>query len=201
MTFIVAIEGIDGSGKGTTTRGVKARLEAAGLSVATLSFPNYGKTAAARAITEVLNGEIKVDDAYYLAGLFALDRAETFIAAPLPPVDVLIFDRYTLSNAAFQMVRLPVEAQDAFLTWLFDFEYARLGVPEPDLNILMRIAPQAATDLVARKDARSYTEAKKDAFEADSGYQARVAEAYSTIAARQLNGPWAIVEVGQADGA
>lgn len=199
MTFVVAIEGIDGSGKGTTTRGVRARLEASGLSVATLSFPNYGRTAAARAITEVLNGTVAVADAYYLAGLFALDRAETFIAEPLPAVDVVIFDRYTLSNAAFQMVRLPEDQRDGFLAWLFDFEYRRLKVPEPDLNILMRIAPETATALVARKAARDYTDQTRDAFEADAGYQRRVADAYSDIAARQLNGPWSVVEVADVD--
>ena len=198
--IMVAIEGIDGSGKGTATRAVCALLEGAGLSVATQSFPNYGKTAAAHAVQAVLNGEVKVDSAYYLASLFSLDRAETFMTAKLPDVDVVVFDRYVLSNAAFQMVRLPEGERDAFLKWLFDYEYERLGVPRPDLNILMRIDPEIATQLVARKAARSYTTATRDAFEADSTYQQRVSDAYSSIASRQINGPWAIVEVANADG-
>lgn len=198
--IMVAIEGIDGSGKGTATRAVCALLEQAGLSVATQSFPNYGKTAAAHAVQAVLNGEVKVESAYYLASLFSLDRAETFITAKLPDVDVVVFDRYVLSNAAFQMVRLPEDERDAFLNWLFDYEYERLGVPRPDLNILMRIDPEIATQLVAKKAARSYTTATRDAFEADSTYQQRVSDAYSSIAARQVNGPWAIVEVADSDG-
>ena len=198
--IMVAIEGIDGSGKGTATRAVCALLEQAGLSVATQSFPNYGKTAAAYAVQAVLNGEVKVDSAYYLASLFSLDRAETFMTAKLPDVDVVVFDRYVLSNAAFQMVRLPEDERDAFLNWLFDYEYERLGVPRPDLNILMRIDPEIATQLVAKKAARSYTTATRDAFEADSTYQQRVSDAYSSIAARQVNGPWAIVEVADSDG-
>ena len=198
--IMVAIEGIDGSGKGTATRAVCALLEQAGLTVATQSFPNYGKTAAAHAVQAVLNGEVKVESAYYLASLFSLDRAETFMTAKLPDVDVVVFDRYVLSNAAFQMVRLPEDERDAFLNWLFDYEYERLGVPRPDLNILMRIDPEIATQLVAKKAARSYTTAIRDAFEADSTYQQRVSDAYSSIAARQVNGPWAIVEVADADG-
>jgi dTMP kinase len=198
--IMVAIEGIDGSGKGTATRAVCALLEDAGLTVATQSFPNYGKTAAAHAVQAVLNGEVKVDSAYYLASLFALDRAETFLTSTMPQVDVVVFDRYVLSNAAFQMVRLPEDERDAFLTWLFDYEYGRLGIPRPDLNILMRIDPEIAARLVARKAARSYTTATHDAFEADDTYQQRVSDAYSSIATRQINGPWAVVEVADADG-
>ena len=42
MSRIITLEGIDGTGKGTQTRRLKAALEQRGLKVGELSFPAYG---------------------------------------------------------------------------------------------------------------------------------------------------------------
>ncbi|MDC0176507.1 thymidylate kinase, partial [Planctomycetaceae bacterium] len=56
MSFLVAIEGIDGSGKGTQARQLVDRLTNNGVSTALLSFPRYSETLFGAAIGQFLNG-------------------------------------------------------------------------------------------------------------------------------------------------
>ena len=194
--LFIAIEGIDGAGKGTTTRNVRTILEAQGLTVSTLSFPNYGKTRAAQSIEEMLNGSFTPSSPYHIATLFSLDRAETLAVSPIEGFDVFICDRYTASNAAFQMARLPPPARDDFLSWLFDYEYNRLNLPRPDLQILLKIDPETASLLVLQKGQRSYTDSEKDLFEGDASYQDEVSRAYEQVPRHPLAGAWKVVTVG-----
>lgn len=193
--LFVAIEGIDGAGKGTTTRNVKALLEQRGLNVATLSFPNYGATQAARSIEAMLNGQFMPTSAYHIATLFSLDRAETLAGKAPWDCDVVVCDRYTASNAAFQGARLPAAELDSFLSWLFDYEFSRLGLPRPDLQVLLKIDPKTASALVLKKGQRDYTDKDQDLFETDARYQESVAAAYDRISAHPLAGRWEVVAV------
>ena len=52
---------------------------------------------------------------------------------------VILSDRYTASNAAHQGAKLPTERQPAFFDWLYDLEYVKLGLPEPDLVIFLDV--------------------------------------------------------------
>ncbi len=108
--MLIAIEGVDGSGKRTLTDGLKASIEADGRSVATLAFPRYGQSITADLAAEALHGQHGdlADSVYAMATLFALDRAG---AAPdlerlRHQHDVLILDRYVASNAAYSAARL-----------------------------------------------------------------------------------------------
>ena len=49
----------------------------------------------------------------------------------------MLSDRYTTSNAVHQACKLPPEQREDFLRWLADFEYGKLGLPEPDLVLWM----------------------------------------------------------------
>ena len=54
--MLIAIEGIDGSGKGTQAARLCERLEESGMAVELLSFPRYSATRFGKAIGEFLNG-------------------------------------------------------------------------------------------------------------------------------------------------
>ena len=73
---IIAIEGIDGSGKSIQSRLLAAKLQADNLQVAEFSFPNYDSPTGAK-IADYLNGklgDVETFNAYEAAELFTLDR-------------------------------------------------------------------------------------------------------------------------------
>ena len=104
------MEGLDGAGKNTLVSGLIDRWSAAGLRVATFTFPRYGRSATADIAAEALHGshgDLR-DSVYAMALLFALDRAGAVedIHAATEAHDIVILDRYVASNAAYNAARL-----------------------------------------------------------------------------------------------
>ena len=186
--MIFAIEGIDGAGKATASNLAAQMLGAQGVSVRQISFPQYGKTLASSLVQQLLNSEQKAFSAYYYAVAFALDRFESITA--LQTSDVLICDRYVASNLAFQLARLPAAEWDKFADWLEDFEFGRLGLPRPRLNLYLDIGLEAAEDLIKSKAGRSYTTDQFDQFERDRGYQNAALQAYAGLIEQKRCGDW-----------
>ncbi|TSC78376.1 MAG: thymidylate kinase Tmk [Parcubacteria group bacterium Gr01-1014_33] len=158
---LIVLEGTDGSGKGTQTKLLVERLRREKYQVATLSFPQYGKKSAGL-IEEYLNGAYGVPDTIspYAASLFyALDRfdAAFTIRMLLAKNDVVVLDRYVDSNAGHQggKIKNPTERKK-FLAWLYDLEYRILGVPKPDLVIILHVPARIGQKLIAKKTTRSY---------------------------------------------
>ncbi len=193
--MILAIEGIDGAGKGTLARALVARAEVAGLAVAQLSFPRYEETRFARLIARYLNGCYgALDDVppRFAALLYAGDRMETRdrLLALEAASDLVILDRYVASNLAYNAAKLDAGARGAFVDWLLEVEFEIFELPRPTLTCLLATPPEVADRLVAEKAARSYTGKTRDLHEADRGYMARVAEVYEGLAAAGRDSPW-----------
>src|SRR3712207_3314277 len=105
--MLIAIEGIDGSGKGTQARLLRERCRAAGLSAALISFPRYAETRFGRAVGKFLNGRFGTLDQvspFLAALLYAGDRFEsrTLLRESLFANDVVVLNRYVASNVAHQ---------------------------------------------------------------------------------------------------
>ncbi len=194
MTMI-AIEGVDGSGKRTLTEGLRQALAAQGRSVATLAFPRYGDSVTADLAREALHGAHGdlAGSVYAMAVLFALDRAAARerIAALRAGHDVLILDRYVASNAAYCAARLHQDADGDMVDWVGGLEYGRLGLPEPDLQILLDVGVEVAAAR-ARRRAGEEADRARDAYERDDGLQSRTAAVYSGLAAAQWHGRWSV---------
>ena len=194
MTMI-AIEGVDGSGKRTLTEGLRRALAAQGRSVATLAFPRYGDSVTADLAREALHGAHGdlAGSVYAMAVLFALDRAAARdrIAALRAGHDVLILDRYVASNAAYCAARLHQDADGDMVDWVGGLEYGRLGLPEPDLQILLDVGVEVAAAR-ARRRAGEEADRARDAYERDDGLQSRTAAVYSGLAAAQWHGRWSV---------
>ena len=56
MTTLIAIEGIDGAGKGTQAAQLVQRLQESGRSATSIQFPRYSETTFGTAIGDFLNG-------------------------------------------------------------------------------------------------------------------------------------------------
>jgi dTMP kinase len=83
---------------------------------------------------------------------------------------VIVAARYVTSNAIHQMSKLPREEWDAYLAWLEEYEYDRLGLPRPDSVVFLDMPPQVAASLVLSRYGGDA--AKKDIHERDARYLA-----------------------------
>jgi dTMP kinase len=203
--MLIAIEGIDGAGKNTQTTLLKAKALAAGLSIAGMSFPNYGKTLFSASIADYLNG--KLGDLHsvapqFAALLYAGDRLETLplIKQLNAAHDLLVCDRYVPSNLAYQGAKVPADRRQAFVDWITRIEYEVYGVPRADLNIFLDVPVATAVELIARKKPRSYTEKAADLHEADTAYLNACRGVYVDLAQQQTGGKWVIIPCVNADG-
>ena len=203
--MLVAIEGIDGAGKHTQTQLLKQKAEAAGLSTGVLSFPRYGQTLMARSVADYLNGQFGEIDAmppHFPALLYAGDRFEsrTLVRQLLDEKDVLFIDRYVASNLAHQAAKVPPAERDAFIDWLTQVEHEVYGLPQADVTVYLDIPVAVASDLIARKKPRSYTDAAADLHEKNVAYLAACREVYTTLARRQHGSRWIAVACVDAGG-
>ena len=76
--------------------------------------------------------------------------------------------------------------------WVGDLEYGRLGLVEPDHQILLRVPVELAAQ---RARHRESTEAERvrDAYERDAGLQQRTGDVYAGLAAMSWYGRWSVV--------
>lgn len=200
--MLVAIEGGDGAGKGTTAAELARQLNAAGRSTCVLSFPRYAETAGGWAVGEYLGGRLPRDvSPRGVAVLYALDRLESrdALLAAADSHEVVVLDRYIASNLAYQAARVPTEEAAALMRWIWALECDQFALPPPDLSVWLATPGDLARRQVALKQRRSYTDAAYDVNEADAALQARVRENYAALAAADWAGRWVTVETAAAD--
>lgn len=186
--MLIAIEGIDGSGKGTQSRLLLERARREGATAELIAFPEYDGFFGAE-IGRYLNGgfgDVWSVHARLAATLYAGDRFESRdrLWQLRRELDLLICDRYTASNQAHQCVKLPESERAAFFSWLDALEHDVFGIPRPDLVIFLDLPPAAAARLITRKPTRSYTDRKADIHEVDTDYLGRVHAAYRALSTR-----------------
>lgn len=181
--FIV-IEGSDGSGKGTHFALLKDWLESKGHHIQTFDFPQYGQPSA-YFVEQYLNGAYgSVDDTGpYRGSLFyALDRfdASFRIREALAEGKHVISNRYVGSNMGHQGGKIdsPAERLDYF-KWNDHLEFDILGIPRPDLNIVLHMPSEQAQRFVDQKAARGYLSGKqRDIHEDDLGHLKRAEQTF-----------------------
>ena len=96
---------------------------------------------------------------------------------------IILADRYTTSNMVHQAVKLTDRKErEAFLDWLWDFEFHKLGLPVPDKVVFLDMDPEVADRLIAAR--AEETAQKKDIHERDRTYLHRCHAAYEELAAK-----------------
>jgi Thymidylate kinase len=183
MGKLIAIDGLDGSGKGTQADILASyiRNETA-LSVRELSFPVYGEDSSlfVRMYLSGKFGESPDDTGPYAASMFfAADRYVSYVTDWKRDIDsdntIVLANRYTTANAVHQLAKLPRDEWDAFLDWLIDFEFVKLALPVPDLVIYLELKPEHSLSLVEKRSAE--TGRAMDIHELDRGFMERSYEA------------------------
>ena len=183
---LIAIEGIDGSGKGTQLDLLSGELDARGLATFRISFPRY-ESFYGNLVARFLNGEfgaLEAVDPHLSALLYAGDRLEAKpeIEAALAAGTLVLADRYIGSNMAHQTARVPPEQREEFIAWLKKLEYGLYTLPVEDLVIFLRVPVPEAHRLVGMKTARAYTNLKRDIQEADIEHLEQTAIIYDRLA-------------------
>lgn len=188
MTYpgkLIAIEGIDGSGKQTQVRRLERELESRGHHVLSTGFPQYGSWFG-KMVGQFLNGDfgpLGSVDPHFTALLYAGDRFEGKqpIVAALESGGIVLADRYVASNLAHQTARIAPEKRAEFRAWIEHLEYHIYGLPREDLVLYLRVPPREAQSLVARKSPRAYTDAAHDILESNFRHLQEAADMYDLL--------------------
>jgi dTMP kinase len=194
---LVAIEGIDGSGKRTQMdllQGIIAAGEG-GHSVYSTAFPQYDSWFG-KMVGQFLNGDfgpLDSVDPHFTALLYAGDRFESKprLESALQAGKIVLVDRYIGSNLAHQTARVAPEKRAEFRRWIEHLEYGIYDLPREDLILYLRVPPREAQMLVAKKSARTYTTAKQDILEASLRHLEQAAGMYDLLA---REAPWVTIE-------
>ena len=176
MGKLIVIEGTDGSGKSTQFRLLSEHMEKDGLTFKHLVFPRYAEESSAL-IRMYLGGQFGSNpsdvNAYAASSFYAVDRYASYKmdwGKWYEDGGVVLSDRYTTSNAVHQASKEEGEQQKAFLAWLYDFEYSKLGLPRPDLVIYLDVPTDFTEKLLRHRE--SDTNTKADIHEKDMQYLA-----------------------------
>ena len=203
MARLIAIEGIDGAGKGTQANRLLASLREMGLTAASLQFPRYAATSFGSAIGDFLNGRFGALNEVHpqlAAVLYAGDRFESrsLLLNMMDTSDVVVLDRFVGSNLAHQSAKLEGESRSALITWIEKIEFEVFGLPRPTLTILIDMSSQMSRELVSRKAVRDYTDQEADLQESDLPYLEKVRRCYLALAHSRLD--WCTVHGLNDDG-
>ena len=184
---LIAVEGVDGSGKRTQVELLANALTQRGHSVFRTGFPIY-ESWFGKMVGQFLDGQfgpLELVDPRFTALLYAGDRfeAKATLLSALGDGQVVLADRYIGSNLAHQGARIAAENRVAFLDWIRHLEYSIYGLPRETLVLYLRVPPHEAQKMVARKSARNYTLAAQDLQESSLQHMQTAAEVYDLLSA------------------
>jgi dTMP kinase len=144
--LFIAFEGIDGSGKSTQVKLLKAKLEQAGLKVYTTCEPTDGPIG--KMIRDIFSHKMEADHRV-IAGLFVADRLDHLLNTSngiLKKLDegyTVITDRYYLSSYAYQATHMSLD-------WVIGANSLSAGLLRPDLNIYIDITAEVSIERIKR---------------------------------------------------
>lgn len=184
-TFIV-LEGTDGVGKSTQTKRLLDRLKNEGHEVETFDFPQYDKNSS-HFVREYLNGNYGAAEEVgpYTGSLFyALDRYEAAprIKKALNSGKTVLANRFTGSNMAHQGTKFNnTEERKGYFLWLDAIEFQMLGIPRPDISIVLRVPAEIAQQQIDQKGNRELSGKKRDIHEDDFNHLEKSVEVYDNL--------------------
>jgi dTMP kinase len=190
---LFVVEGVDGSGKSTQIKLLNDYFTQKGHRCEYLHFPRTDAPYFGELIARFLRGEfgsLNEVDPWLVAMLYAGDRrdASELISGWLKKGNMVLLDRYTYSNIAYQCAKLrnPVE-QKALMNWILNLEFSHFGIPCPDLNIFLDV-PFSFTEkklsLSRTGEDRNYLNGTNDIHEGSLVFQRKVREIYLKVSQR-----------------
>lgn len=154
---LIAIDGLDASGKMTQTELLKDLLEDMGVPYRYLSFPTYDDDYSSH-VNMYLKGRFGDDpeivNPFAASSFFAADRYCSFMLDWKKDYEsgkIILANRYTSANAVHQLSKLNPEQYDEFLGWLMDYEYNKLSIPKPDAVVYLCVPPEVSEKMIQHR--------------------------------------------------
>jgi dTMP kinase len=204
---LLVIEGVDGAGKSTQIKLLRDFFSAKGYNCEYLHFPRTETPYFGELIARFLRGEfgsLNEVDPYLVAMLYAGDRkdASETIGKWLTEGKIVLLDRYTYSNIAYQCAKLQESlSQDKLMQWILSLEFQHFGIPKPDLNIFLDV-PFAFTEKNLAKartgDDRNYLNGNRDIHEESMAFQKKVRDLYLRVS--ETDQHLAVIDCSKNDG-
>lgn len=173
---LIVIEGQNCVGKETQTKLLVERLQKEGHNVRRISFPTYEDEHSCL-VKMYLNGEFGNNDEvnpYIASTFYAANRYASYKKDwedfSKKPGNIIIFDRYTTSNALFQSATLEGTEKDAFLEWVFDYEYNLYKLPKPTQVLYLNVPLELSCELMKIRVNKITGNEQKDIHEVDIEY-------------------------------
>jgi dTMP kinase len=187
---LFVVEGVDGSGKSTQIRLLNEYFSGKGCSVRFLHFPRTDAPYFGELIARFLRGEfgsLNEVNPWLVAMLYAGDRKDAAgtISRWLKKGTIVLLDRYTYSNIAYQCAKLnEASEQEALMKWILDLEFSHFKIPRPDLNFFLDV-PFSFTEKKLSSsrtgEDRNYLNGTSDIHEGSLLFQRKVREMYLKV--------------------
>jgi dTMP kinase len=187
---LFVVEGVDGSGKSTQIRLLNDYFSKKGYRCEYLHFPRTDAPFFGELIARFLRGEfgsLGEVNPWLVAMLYAGDRmdASELIRGWISKGCIVLLDRYTYSNIAYQCAKLSdIQEQEKLMKWILDLEFSHFSIPKPDLNIFLDVpftfTEKKLSDSRTGED-RRYLNGTKDIHEESLSFQERVREIYRRV--------------------
>jgi len=187
---LFVIEGVDGAGKSTQIKLLKDFFSKKGYACEYLHFPRTETPFFGELIARFLRGEfgsLNEVDPYLVAMLYAGDRkdASPMINNWLSEEKIVLLDRYTYSNIAYQCAKLKDKPeQDRLMRWILSLEFDHFGIPKPDINIFLDVPfAFAQKNLLKTRTGndRNYLNGNRDIHEESLTFQKMVRDIYLRV--------------------
>jgi len=183
----IEVDGPDGSGKETQAERLREHMQNLGLTVPKWSFPRYEHPAAQLVVSYLrkgLFGPATQVDPRLASVFFAIDRmhASSQIRSDLTSGGTVVADRFVAANMGHQGGKINDESErTAYFRWVLELEYVHLGIPRPDLTIILWAAPEI---LLPRLEAKKVDRqpGQKDGHEDSAEHIAAAVRTYKEIA-------------------
>ena len=185
--MLVVLEGLDGAGKSTQVKKLRAYLESLCGELEYIHFPRYDSPVYGDLISRFLRGDFGSNESVHpqlVALLFAEDRhgAAPEMKKSLAEGRAVLLDRYVYSNIAYQCAKIADEKEaEELRNWIFNTEYGDFELPVPDLNIFLDVPISfVESKLKSQRGGadREYLEGAQDIHEADIEFQKKVRSIY-----------------------
>jgi dTMP kinase len=168
--LVVIESGTDGSGKSTQFELLYKRLKEEGHHVFQVKFPDYTSDSSAL-VKMYLRGDFGEDprdiNLYAASAFYAVDRFASYQMKWKNHYEkgaIILADRYTTSNMIHQASKIDNEKErKEYLKWLWDLEFKKFQLPEPDLVIFLDVPPVYSIEIIKSRG-------KQDIHERDFDY-------------------------------
>lgn len=132
-------------------------------------------------------GALDQVDPWLVAMLYAGDRkdASETIKKWLKKGKMVLLDRYTYSNIAYQCAKLDKEKdQEDLYKWINDLEFRHFAIPRPDLSVFLDVPFSFTEDKLSSSrsgEDRNYLNGTKDIHEDSLAFQKKVRDMYVKV--------------------